>query len=193
MGIVQAGSGAANARHADRHRPVQARAVRRPTIASCSTPFDEHYAARPKNDGIVLKVVPDDTMRGLELRKGTVDLVVNDLAPDIVWQLRSEGRLRVDDGARHRLRLHRAEPARSDPVARRGAAGDRLRDRSRRDRQVPAARVRDARGRASCRRCRGRSSGRVRLPHDPGGGARGCSTPPVIPIRTATARGRGFG
>jgi peptide/nickel transport system substrate-binding protein len=41
-------------------------------------------------------VVPDDTMRGLELRKGTVDLVVNDLAPDIIWQLREEGRMRVE-------------------------------------------------------------------------------------------------
>ena len=41
-----------------------------------------------------MKVVPDDTMRGLELRKGSVDLVVNDLSPDIVWQLGAEGRLR---------------------------------------------------------------------------------------------------
>jgi peptide/nickel transport system substrate-binding protein len=44
----------------------------------------------------VLKVVPDDTMRGLELRKGTVDIVVNDLSPDIAWQLRQEGRLQVE-------------------------------------------------------------------------------------------------
>jgi peptide/nickel transport system substrate-binding protein len=35
----------------------------------------------------VLKVVPDDIMRGLELRKGTMDVVVNDLASDIVYQL----------------------------------------------------------------------------------------------------------
>lgn len=47
----------------------------------------------PRNAGIVLKVVPDDTMRGLELRKGTVDLVVNDLAPDIVHQLAHDPRL----------------------------------------------------------------------------------------------------
>jgi peptide/nickel transport system substrate-binding protein len=40
--------------------------------------------------------VPDDTMRGLELRKGTVDLIVNDVSPDIVWQLRQEGKLGVD-------------------------------------------------------------------------------------------------
>ena len=32
------------------------------------TAFDQPYAGRPRNDGLVLKVVPDDTMRGLELR-----------------------------------------------------------------------------------------------------------------------------
>ena len=59
------------------------------------TAFDRYYRGRPKNDGIVLKVIPDDTMRGLELRKGTVDLIVNDLSPDIVWQLKREGRVQV--------------------------------------------------------------------------------------------------
>jgi peptide/nickel transport system substrate-binding protein len=57
--------------------------------------FPDHYAGRPANDGIILRVVPDDVMRGLELRKGTVDVVVNDLAPDIVRQLRTDGRLRT--------------------------------------------------------------------------------------------------
>ena len=59
-------------------------------------PFDRYYGERAKN-AVVLKVVPDDTMRGLELRKGTVDLVVNDLSPDIVFQLRAEGRLGVHE------------------------------------------------------------------------------------------------
>lgn len=58
-------------------------------------PFPEHFAGAPKNAGLVFKIVPDDTMRGLELRKGSVDLVVNDLAPDIVHQLQQEGRLRI--------------------------------------------------------------------------------------------------
>lgn len=94
MGIVQAGSGGANAT-----RPIGTGPYRlvsfvtddRLTLAA----FDEHYAGRPKNDAIVLKVIPDDTMRGLELRKGSIDLVVNDLAPDIAWQLREEGRLQI--------------------------------------------------------------------------------------------------
>jgi peptide/nickel transport system substrate-binding protein len=49
--------------------------------------FDDYFGGRPKNDGLVLRIVPDDIMRGLELRKGTMDIVVNDLAPDIMYQL----------------------------------------------------------------------------------------------------------
>jgi peptide/nickel transport system substrate-binding protein len=49
--------------------------------------FDRYYGGRPRNDGLMLRVVPDDIMRGLELRKGTMDIVVNDLATDIVYQL----------------------------------------------------------------------------------------------------------
>jgi peptide/nickel transport system substrate-binding protein len=49
--------------------------------------FEGYFDGLPNNAGIVLKVVPDDTMRGLELRKGTVDVVVNDLPPDMVYQL----------------------------------------------------------------------------------------------------------
>jgi peptide/nickel transport system substrate-binding protein len=55
--------------------------------------FDGYYGGRPRNDGIIVRIVPDDIMRGLELRKGTIDLVVNDLAPDIVYQLQREPRL----------------------------------------------------------------------------------------------------
>lgn len=49
--------------------------------------FPEYFGGPPKNRGVIVKVIPDDIMRGLELRKGTVDLVVNDLVPDIVAQL----------------------------------------------------------------------------------------------------------
>lgn len=94
MGIVQAGSGAANAQ-----RPIGTGPYRLERFAADDrlvlAAFDDHYRGRPKNDGVVLKVIPDDTMRGLELRKGTVDLIVNDLSPDIVWQLQREGTLKV--------------------------------------------------------------------------------------------------
>jgi peptide/nickel transport system substrate-binding protein len=57
--------------------------------------FDGYFGGRPKNDGVIFKIVPDDVMRGLELRKGTVDIVVNDVAPDIVHQLRQEPTLQT--------------------------------------------------------------------------------------------------
>lgn len=58
--------------------------------------FEGYFDGLPNNAGLVLRVVPDDTMRGLELRRGSVDLVINDLPPDIVYQLRREGRLQAE-------------------------------------------------------------------------------------------------
>jgi peptide/nickel transport system substrate-binding protein len=59
------------------------------------TRFDDYFGGPAKAARLALKVVPDDTMRGLELRKGTVDLVVNDLTPDVVAQLRNDPTLAV--------------------------------------------------------------------------------------------------
>jgi peptide/nickel transport system substrate-binding protein len=94
MGIVQAGSGDGNARRPIGTGPYKIKEFVQDDRLVLD-PFDQYFGGRPVNNGIVFKVVPDDTMRGLELRKGTVDLIVNDLAPDIAWQLRSEGRLKV--------------------------------------------------------------------------------------------------
>ena len=52
--------------------------------------FPGYFRGKPANDGVVLKVVPDEIMRALELRKGTVDMVVNDLSPDVIHQLAEE-------------------------------------------------------------------------------------------------------
>jgi peptide/nickel transport system substrate-binding protein len=57
--------------------------------------FDDYFGGRPANEGLVLRIVPDDIMRGLELRKGTMDIVVNDLAPDIVYQLGRDSHLQL--------------------------------------------------------------------------------------------------
>ena len=54
------------------------------------TAFPDYFRGKPANDGIVLKVVPDEIMRALELRKGSVDMVVNDLSPDVIYQLAAE-------------------------------------------------------------------------------------------------------
>jgi peptide/nickel transport system substrate-binding protein len=60
--------------------------------------FDGYYRGGAANDGLVFKVVPDETMRSLELRKGDVDLVVNDVAPDLVHGLAREPGLSVVTG-----------------------------------------------------------------------------------------------
>jgi len=95
MGIVQAGSGAANTRTPIGTGPYRLTEFVPDDHVSVAA-FDQYFAGRPRNDGVLLKVIPDDTMRGLELRKGSVDLIVNDLSPDIVWQLQQEGRVQVE-------------------------------------------------------------------------------------------------
>ena len=55
-------------------------------------PFENYFDGPPRNDGLVMRIIPDDTMRGLELRKGSVDLVVNDLPPDMVYEFQKEQR-----------------------------------------------------------------------------------------------------
>jgi peptide/nickel transport system substrate-binding protein len=57
--------------------------------------FEDYYEGAPANAGVVMKIVPDDTMRGLELRKGTVDITINDMAPDIIHQLAKSGEFRL--------------------------------------------------------------------------------------------------
>jgi len=59
--------------------------------------FPGYFGGPPANAGVVLRVIPDEIMRGLELRKGTVDLVVNDLSPDIVAQLARDPGMRLTE------------------------------------------------------------------------------------------------
>lgn len=97
MGIVKDGSGAANARSPIGTGPYQLVSFK-PDDRIVLTRYDGYFDGPAKNSGVVMKVVPDDTMRGLELRKGAVDLVVNDVSPDIVWQMQREGKLGIATG-----------------------------------------------------------------------------------------------
>ena len=58
--------------------------------------FDQYWGGPPANHGVVMKVIPDNIMAGLELRKGVTDIVVNDLPPDIVYQLERDPKLRTE-------------------------------------------------------------------------------------------------
>jgi peptide/nickel transport system substrate-binding protein len=94
MGIVPEGTGTAAARAPVGSGPYRL-ADFAPDDHTTLVPFAGYYQGAPQNAGVVLRVVPDETMRGLELRKGSVDLVVNDLSPDIIKGLRGEAHLRV--------------------------------------------------------------------------------------------------
>lgn len=59
------------------------------------TRFDGYFRGPAANPGVVLRVLPDDTMRGLELRHGGVDLVINDIPPDLVHGLARQPGLAV--------------------------------------------------------------------------------------------------
>jgi len=94
MGIVPAGTGAEAAR-----RPVGSGPYRLvefvPDDHVALAPFPDAYGGAPANGGLVFKVVPDETMRGLELRNRSVDLVINDLSPDVIHGLEQTGAVSV--------------------------------------------------------------------------------------------------
>ncbi len=57
--------------------------------------FDGYFEGKPGVRRLRLKIVPEATSRQQELLKGSVDLVINDLNPDQVENLRKSDRLRV--------------------------------------------------------------------------------------------------
>jgi len=97
MGIVPAGTGPAAARAPVGSGPY-ALSEFVPDDHVTLRPFRDAYGGAPANGGLLFKVVPDETMRGLELRNGSVDLVVNDLSPDLVHSLEQNKALAVTTG-----------------------------------------------------------------------------------------------
>jgi peptide/nickel transport system substrate-binding protein len=59
------------------------------------TAFEGFWDGLPQNPGVTLRINPDETMRGLELRKGTSDLIINYLSPDIAYELEKRGGLKI--------------------------------------------------------------------------------------------------
>jgi peptide/nickel transport system substrate-binding protein len=87
--------------------------------------FAAHWRGRPRNEGLVLKVVPDEVMRGLELQKGAMDVVINDVSPDIFHQLERDRRLQTSTGPGvdyQYIGLNLRDPALSDVRVRRALA-----------------------------------------------------------------------
>ncbi|PID56729.1 ABC transporter substrate-binding protein [candidate division KSB3 bacterium] len=55
----------------------------------------DYYSGPPKIDTLVLKIIPDDTVRFLELKQGNVDLVQNAIPPDMIALARNTKGLKV--------------------------------------------------------------------------------------------------
>ena len=93
MGIVPSGTapGAPARIGAGPYRFLHMQADDRVVLA----PNRDYFEGPPRNAGVILRVIPDDTMRGLELRTGAVDLVINDIAPDIVRALERDRHVQV--------------------------------------------------------------------------------------------------
>jgi peptide/nickel transport system substrate-binding protein len=144
MGIVPAGTGPEAARRPIGSGPYRLEAFL-PDDRVTVTAFADYYQGPPRNRGIVFRTVPDETMRGLELRKGSVDLVINDLSPDLVAGLRADGRLAIvtAPGTDYAyLGFNLREPSLADVRVR-----DRLRHRSPGHHQVPPPGARHSRDR----------------------------------------------
>ena len=57
--------------------------------------FDGYYGGRPQIDGIVFRYVAEPALRVLELEKGTIDFLENDLIPEFIPALRQDRELKV--------------------------------------------------------------------------------------------------
>lgn len=56
-----------------------------------------YFGPAPKIERVIFRIVPDATTRALELRKGSADIALNSLTPDMVVALARYPGLRVDD------------------------------------------------------------------------------------------------
>lgn len=124
MGIVPDGTGP----EAFQDRPVGTgpfRLVERQPERIVFEAFEEHWRGRPALDRLVFREIPDATVRALELRKGSVQLVVGDLSPDTVTRFREDDAFRVveDPGAKYvYLGVNFQDPLLARPEVRRAMA-----------------------------------------------------------------------
>lgn len=84
--------------------------------------YPEYYGGPAPLERVVLRVVPDATVRALELMKGSVQLIINDLPPDLVPRFRRHDSYRVaeDPGAVYAyLGLNLQDPVLADLRVRR--------------------------------------------------------------------------
>lgn len=86
------------------------------------TPYEAHWRGAPQLQRIVLKEVPDSTVRALELMDGAVQLVINDLTPDTIPLFRKAPQFQVIEAPSAQfayLGFNLEDPILKDPRVRR--------------------------------------------------------------------------
>jgi peptide/nickel transport system substrate-binding protein len=56
---------------------------------------NNYFEGRPHIDGVIYKIIPDETIRVLELEKGGIDLLMSPITPDILTRLEKNKELKV--------------------------------------------------------------------------------------------------
>jgi peptide/nickel transport system substrate-binding protein len=56
---------------------------------------EDYFEGRPRLDRVVYKIIPDQTVRLLELEKGSVHLIQNGISPDVISRLEQNPKLKL--------------------------------------------------------------------------------------------------
>ena len=113
IGIVPEGAGSELAQHPIGSGPFVFEHYRRDEeVFLRSNP--DYYGVQPRIEAVRFKIVPEAIVRALELRKGTVDIALDVLPPDMVEALGDEAELAVmnEDGTNYQYLAFNLE----DPV-----------------------------------------------------------------------------
>lgn len=57
--------------------------------------FQDYFDGPPKLDGVIFRILPDETVRVLELERGSIHMVMNPITPDLLPRLEKIDRLKV--------------------------------------------------------------------------------------------------
>ncbi len=119
IGIVPEGAGQDFASHPVSSGPYMVAEMAPDHLLLLPNPY---YEGRVENKGVLVRIIPDQITRCLELKKGAVDLVVNGFSPDVVYVLKREKGIKVkraEGGNFAYLELNLRDPALADLRVRR--------------------------------------------------------------------------
>ncbi len=90
LGIVPQGAGKEFSSHPIGSGPYCVKRAERDEILLLPNPYQ-----KVKNKGVLIRIIPDEVTRALELEGGGIDLVVNGFSPDTLFELSKKENLRI--------------------------------------------------------------------------------------------------